>query len=173
MRCGRKGVEKMPRKLLFENVTCSRCGGSGKFSYCSMYGSVCFKCHGDGVVLTKKGRAAQMWLNAKKRKPLGEVAVGDWVLSEGVPGYFPAVWVKIDTVEGEGEALKVSGLSKKGERHGFGNAAMVVRLYLGKARNAELAAEAKAFEATLTKSGTERKRKAAKAAPAEALAEAA
>ena len=160
----------MPRKLLFENKTCSRCGGSGNYSYCSMYGSTCFKCHGDGVVLTKKGRAAQIWLNAKKRKLLGEVAVGEWVLSEGVPGFSASVWVKIDTVEGEGAERKISGLSKKGERHGFQGATMELRMFLGKARNAELAAEAKAFEATLTKSGTVMKRKAKAVA---ALAEAA
>jgi hypothetical protein len=154
----------MTRKLLLESKTCGRCGGSGKFSWCQSHGDMCFGCHGDGVVLTKRGKAAQMWLNAKKRKPLGEVAVGEWVLSEGIPGFSASVWVKIDTVEGEGEALKVSGLSKKGERHGFGNAAMVMRMFLGKARNAELAKEALEFQATLTQAGTVRKVKAKKVA---------
>lgn len=147
----------MTRKLLLENKTCGRCGGSGKYSYCQSYGSTCFKCHGDGVVLTKRGFAANRWLAAQKKKPLGEVAVGEWVLAEGVPGFIASMWVKIDTVEGAGEELKVSGLSKKGERHGFHGAAMIVRMYLGKVRNAELAKEALAYQATLTQAGTVRK----------------
>jgi hypothetical protein len=150
----------MTRKLLLENKTCSRCAGSGNYSYCQSYGTRCFKCHGDGVVLTKRGRAANMWLAAKKRKPLGEVAVGEWVLSEGVAGFISSLWIKIDTVEGAGAELKVSGLSKKGERHGFVGASMIVQMWLGKVRNAELAKEALAYQATLTQTGTVRKIKA-------------
>jgi hypothetical protein len=29
-------------------VTCGRCGGSGHYSYCSMYGTTCFGCRGSG-----------------------------------------------------------------------------------------------------------------------------
>jgi hypothetical protein len=149
----------MTRKLLLENKTCSRCGGSGQFSWCQSHGSTCFGCHGDGVVLTKRGKAAQVWLNAKKRKSSDEVVVGEWVLSEGIPGFSASVWIKIDTVEGEGAERKISGLSKKGERHWFG-AGMVVQMFLGKVRNAELAKEALAFQETLTLAGTVRKKKA-------------
>ena len=147
----------MTRKLLLESKTCSRCGGSGNFSYCQMYGTTCFKCGGDGVVLTKRGKAAQLWLSAKKRKPLGEVALGEWALSEGIPGFSAAVWVKIDEITGAGEELLVSGLTKKGERHNWKGAGMVVRISQGKARNAELAKEALAFQETLTLTGTVRK----------------
>ena len=158
----------MTRKLLFESKTCSRCGGSGHFSWCQMHGSTCFKCHGDGVVLTKRGKAAQVWLNAKKRKPLGEVAVGEWVLSEGIPGFSASVWIKIDEVSGEGEERKVSGLNKRGERHNWQGSSMVVQMFLGKVRNAELAREALAFQETLTLAGTVRKKAKKVAAPAAA-----
>ena len=151
----------MTRKLLFENKTCSRCGGSGKFSWCQMHGDMCFKCHGDGVVLTKKGRAAQVWLNAKKRKRLGEVAVGDWVLSEGIAGFSASFWVKIDQIEGAGAELKATGLNKRGERHGW-QGDMEVQIFQGKAWATELAKEALAFQETLTKTGTVRKVKAKK-----------
>jgi hypothetical protein len=158
----------MPRKLLFESKTCSRCGGSGKFSWCQMHGSMCFGCHGDGVVLTKKGKAAQVWLNAKKRKSSDAVEIGEWVLSEGIPGFSASVWIKIDEVKGEGAERVISGLSKRGERHSFG-AGMELRMFLGKVRNAELAREALAFQETLTLAGTVRKIKAKKvAAPAAA-----
>lgn len=31
--------------------TCGRCGGTGRFSYCSMYGDMCFGCSGKSVVI--------------------------------------------------------------------------------------------------------------------------
>jgi DnaJ-class molecular chaperone len=45
-------------KPAFEHVTCSRCGGSGHYSFNLMYGTVCFKCHGRGWCYTKRGAAA-------------------------------------------------------------------------------------------------------------------
>jgi len=148
----------MTRKLLFESKTCSRCGGSGNFSWCQSHGSTCFGCRGDGVVLTKRGKAAQVWLNAKKRCSLDKVGIGEWILSEGIPGFSASVWVKIDRVDGEGAELEVSGLSKRGERHNWKGASMVVRMFFGKAKEAELAKEALAFQETLTLAGTVRKK---------------
>jgi len=34
--------------------TCSRCGGSGHYSYNQMYGTVCFKCNGMKYLLPRK-----------------------------------------------------------------------------------------------------------------------
>ena len=34
-------------------VTCSRCGGSGRYSYCQMYGDRCFGCNGSGKGLPR------------------------------------------------------------------------------------------------------------------------
>ena len=31
-------------------ATCNRCGGTGHYSYCTMYGSTCFGCSGNRVV---------------------------------------------------------------------------------------------------------------------------
>jgi hypothetical protein len=154
----------VPKKLLFESKTCTRCGGSGQFSWCQMHGSTCFGCGGNGLMLTKRGKVAQAWLNARKRKPLGEVAAGEWVLSEGIPGFSASVWVKIDEVEGEGSERNVSGLSKRGERHHWKGSEMVVRMFFGKVRETELAREGLAFQETLTKTGTVRKTKRKEAA---------
>lgn len=30
-------------------IPCKRCGGSGSYSYCSHYGTICLRCRGDGV----------------------------------------------------------------------------------------------------------------------------
>lgn len=151
----------MPRKLLFENRTCSRCGGSGEYSYCSMYGRVCFKCGGNGVVLTKRGRVAQNWLNARKRKPVGEVVIGDRVRISGVPGYIRDEIITVDTIDTREDGIKINGADARGGRHGLHtDAKSEVTVLLPKERIAELRIEAKAFEATLTKTGTVRKRRA-------------
>lgn len=35
-------------------VTCSRCGGSGHYSYCERYGTSCFKCEGNKMTLPRR-----------------------------------------------------------------------------------------------------------------------
>lgn len=158
----------MPRKLLFESKTCSRCGGCGEYSYCTMYGSVCFKCHGAGVVLTKRGRAAQTWLNAQKTKKGSEIEVGMTILIEGVPGFSASKWATVSAVSGEGKDHKIEAEGKNGGAgatlNGFWNTD--VRVAQTKERLAELRVEGLAFQATLTKSGTVKKRKAKAAAAA-------
>lgn len=83
----------MAKKLLFESVSCSRCGGSGSYSYCSMYGSVCFKCRGAGVVLTKRGARAQAFLNALRVRPAKELKVGDLIWEDSF--YSKPKWARV------------------------------------------------------------------------------
>jgi hypothetical protein len=35
-------------------LTCGRCGGSGSYSYCQMYGTTCFGCNGGGTVVAER-----------------------------------------------------------------------------------------------------------------------
>jgi len=50
---------------LFETKPCSRCGGSGRYSYNSMHGDMCYGCRGVGEQYTKAGRAARdAWVAA-------------------------------------------------------------------------------------------------------------
>jgi hypothetical protein len=161
------------RKLLFENEMCSRCGGSGQYSYCQSYGTRCFKCHGDTVTLTKRGMAAQRWFNAKKMKPAREAKVGDKIVFDGIPGFSKSRVVEINFVgyrendgnkykgkDGEWHSfLEVSGLDAKGERcanHCFEDSD--IKMHVSGEALVALRAEAKAYEATLTKAGTVRKR---------------
>ena len=52
-------------------IPCKRCGGSGNYSYCSLYGTICLRCHGAGVEMatvrayTEKEYNAM--INAKER----------------------------------------------------------------------------------------------------------
>lgn len=66
-------------KALFESATCGRCGGSGNYSYNMMHGTRCYGCSGRGYVLTKRGRAAQNFLNDLRIKPVEDIKVGDLV----------------------------------------------------------------------------------------------
>jgi RecJ-like exonuclease len=65
-----------------ERVTCSRCGGTGQYSYCSMYGSRCFKCGGAGKVMTARGAAANEYLIRLRSKPAKDVRPGELVRME-------------------------------------------------------------------------------------------
>lgn len=62
-----------------ETKTCSRCGGSGNYSYCQRYGTTCFGCGGSGVQMTKRGAAASAYLAELRSKPAAELVVGDLI----------------------------------------------------------------------------------------------
>ena len=73
---------------LFESETCSRCRGSGTYSYTQKWGTTCFKCgsvpgaRGSGFQCTKLGvKAHEAWLAANADiVPATELVVGDSVL---------------------------------------------------------------------------------------------
>ena len=54
----------MPATLKYDTKSCGRCGGSGKYSYCSMYGSTCFGCAGRGIAVTAAGKKASLKVKA-------------------------------------------------------------------------------------------------------------
>lgn len=63
----------------FEKRDCSRCGGSGRYSWNAMHGDRCYGCNGRGRVYTKRGRAAADFYTALLSKAISEVQVGDLV----------------------------------------------------------------------------------------------
>jgi hypothetical protein len=73
-------------KPLFESKTCSRCGGSGQYSYCQMHGTRCFKCGGNGVTLTKRGATAQRFYTDSLMVRADEVQIGDEILIDNFFG---------------------------------------------------------------------------------------
>jgi hypothetical protein len=50
-------------KIVFEMETCSRCGGTGRYSYNPFHGDVCFKCRGRKRTFTRNGAAARKAYN--------------------------------------------------------------------------------------------------------------
>lgn len=67
---------------ILETQPCSRCGGSGEYSYCQMYGRMCFKCSGNGRQLTKRGRVVAAWIKEQRSIPAGQVHAGQRVIVE-------------------------------------------------------------------------------------------
>lgn len=80
--------------LRLERETCSRCGGSGQYSYCQSYGTTCFKCAGRKEVYTKRGYAAVVFLNELRSRPASAVKVGDTVKAGGCYSY----WLKVSEI---------------------------------------------------------------------------
>jgi ribosomal protein L37E len=62
----------------FESETCSRCGGTGRYSFNGQH-SICYKCGGAKVTLTKAGREARAkWIMANVDEiPVADLRVGD------------------------------------------------------------------------------------------------
>ncbi len=69
-----------------ETATCSRCGGTGSYSYCTGYGTMCFKCSGRKVVLSKRGAVANAFLIRLRQRMASELRVGMLLFME--PGPF-------------------------------------------------------------------------------------
>lgn len=73
--------------LRFDTEACSRCGGTGQYSYCQMHGTTCFKCSGKKVQQTRAGaRAFKAWLafaDAHCTVAAKDVAIGSVIIMDG------------------------------------------------------------------------------------------
>lgn len=147
----------------FETQTCTRCGGSGHHSYCQMYGTTCFKCHGAGKVYTKRGRAAVEHWTRLMSKQAGELQPGDKIRERGIRGWctVQAVGYGVigcSTVDQEtGEQRPIFGI--KTDRVGLGTPEdTLVRVAQTAEQKRAKLEQALAYQATLTKQGKPRKR---------------
>jgi len=158
--------ETMTDKLGFEIETCSRCGGSGQYSYCTMYGSRCFKCAGKRVVLTKRGSAAKVFFDALFVVPASTIKVGDVIFSGGlnnkkrrvlavVPECYGCCSI-VDGVKIPSTKIEMEGLTF------YAHSDTLVTKCEPKALYEERLAKALEYQASLTKAGKPRKTKVAK-----------
>lgn len=53
--------------IVYERKECSRCGGTGRYSYNALHGSMCYGCNGRGRALSKRGLAAKRAVTASTR----------------------------------------------------------------------------------------------------------
>lgn len=139
---------KPKSKPLFEHKPCTRCGGSGHYSYCSMHGTTCFKCRGVGYTLTKRGHAAQAYLDSLRRRPAGELKVGDLILEDSffkAPSFQNITAIEVN--EHGNLTIVTPGLSQTCEP------TTMIRVGLTAEQKATYRAAALAYQDTLTASG--------------------
>ena len=161
-------------KPVFEHTSCNRCGGSGRYSFNLMHGSCCYGCSGTGYQLTKRGKAAQAFLNNLRSIPAEQFQPGDLIRIDGfAAGSFvePTRWARVASVE-----------FKKGAECGYvsqpdldivqintedkGGRSYNMCLFPGNTMRKGFTAEQKrkqveqalAYQATLTKAGKQSKR---------------
>jgi hypothetical protein len=158
--------------FIFESETCGRCGGSGHYSYCQMYGTTCFKCCGKKETLTKRGAAAQAYFTQLCSKRADEIVAGDKILDRGfAAGSYvqPSAWCTVAVVRpGEvgrdGGSVQPDGSvvpaalvieTNKGTFHGSTDT--MYRVAQGKDEKASKVQQALAYQASLTPGGDLRK----------------
>ena len=158
-------------KPMFETQTCTRCGGEGRYSWNALNGSVCFKCRGKKVILTKRGAAALKFYNDKRRVECADLKPGDKVWTNILLSPYgetrrelvefvgvadkPTAW----QISGVGESavrvpmIRYDFVRKNGEAYGICGGTPVHRI-----PTEEDIAEAMAYQAALTKAGKPMKR---------------
>jgi hypothetical protein len=148
----------------FETTTCSRCGGTGQYSYCRAYGTKCFKCHGGGLSFTKRGELAHTYYMKSLETPLNEIKVGDLVqVWDMTRNYFATViqMAASDAYAKQGmPALCMTTNHEKNGKSGL-TASPDDMVRVGHSREEKLVkiAIALEYQASLTKQGKPRKRK--------------
>jgi hypothetical protein len=158
-------------KFVFETTVCSRCGGSGHYSYCQMYGTKCFKCAGQKEVLTPRGAAAQAYFTALCSKKASEVVAGDKIYMAGFSaGSYsqPSSWCTVTavrpgevgrdggSVQPDGSVVPAAYVIECDKATFHGGADTVYRVAQGREEKAAKVVQALAYQATLSSKGEPR-----------------
>lgn len=147
----------------FESESCSRCGGSGKYSFNHMDGDRCYGCGGTGLKLTARGSAARKLFEDSMEKVVKDLQVGDKVFTHiGLSSN--RVWQTIAAIEEDtlnvGQNRVTLRLTRKGKpskSYGLFWDSKIFAMRTTEERDAKLA-EALAYQETLTKAGKPAKR---------------
>lgn len=155
----------MKAKPTFEHETCSRCCGGGEYSFNLMHGSRCYGCAGTGYKLTKRGQAAQQFLNEMRALPMENFQIGDLIRFDGASSRWEKI-VSIEFLNGE-QAGYVNRPDLQCVRIKTNGSGMIG--FVGSKYTKGFTAEEKqkqvdkalAYQETLTKTGKTRKQKIA------------
>lgn len=147
----------------FETETCSRCGGCGRYSYCQMYGSVCFGCHGAKNVMTRRGKLAWSMFNELLSKRADQLVPGDKIKESNFftsQRWFLVTEVSADTTKAStlqnGVMVEVTGmLHIATDGCGFGGVSPdhIYRVAATVTQKRLARRKALAYQLTLTKTG--------------------
>jgi len=155
---------------VFEKQTCTRCGGSGRYSFNLKDRDTCYGCNGKGEQFTARGLAAAKFLTASLKVPAEQIKVGDVIRFEFHDISF---WAPVSEVQNGSDAKyrKPDGswvdcstftlwCVRKGRRYGFGaNTQDGVRISHDAASKQAKVTAALEYQATLTKAGKPSKRR--------------
>jgi len=103
--------------FLFETKSCSRCGGSGRYSFNLMHGDRCYGCAGSGLQHTKRGSAARAFFQKSLEKPLSEVNVGDYILFDISMWGGAERWCKVEKIEAGQSPYIINGVRDESIRY--------------------------------------------------------
>lgn len=158
----------------FETEPCPRCGGSGTYSRCEMWGTTCFECGyakgipGTGRRYTKRGKAARdFYASLRPVKRAADLVPGDRAKVQGYKGYLaveavtPAAGSVSWTVDGVKQTSEGRGyldVAFKGITYGCVAPDYTFKMAWTAEEQAAALAKALAYQATLTKAGTVAKR---------------
>lgn len=149
---------------LFEHTACGRCGGSGQYSYNQMDGTRCYGCGGTGWKLTKRGHAAQKYLDALRSVRVDTLQPGD-LMWDSSYGFCRVTAVRVATAKelgcwsvGHEDALSCR-IDTTRCTFQFAPEHMVKKGWDTETKKAQVE-QAIAYQATLTKAGVPSKRAA-------------
>lgn len=148
------------KRISYESDPCTRCGGSGHYSFNQVSGTICFKCRGSGAQLTPRGKAALAFANSLLDRKIEELSGEDRF--QYVDAFRGRRYNGCTAVEVEGFALSADGTplpafevrSSSGKVLVVTGAGTKVRLH----PTAEQMDQIIAYQDSLTKAGKPRKR---------------
>lgn len=143
----------------FEHITCTRCDGTGHYSYCQMHGTRCFKCGGNGWTYTARGQAAREYYESLLTKPAADIVIGDKIYCEPSPVWSGGWWTVETITKLDNGVLVFNGTLRNDKVDAWGKPEQCLRVAQTTEFKRAKIAEALEYQATLTKSGTPRKRK--------------
>lgn len=135
----------------FETETCSRCGGSGEYSYNQIDGTKCFGCGGNGLQYTPRGHQAHQFYVKLMQKPAGDFVVGETYKDTVDRRQRRIIEIKADPLNPGHVQLNSRGMSLS-----TGAGMMLQLVPTAEVRDAALK-QALDFQASLTKAGKPRK----------------
>lgn len=145
---------------VFETEACSRCGGTGQYSFNGEH-SRCYKCDGKNGcrALTKRGEAAKEFYLSKLTVIATEIKVGDMIQdSLGTKIRVINIVEKVQNFISNGVPGSVNMITFEGKFNCYGVAEThKIRRLPTVEENEILKAEALEYQATLTKAGKPRK----------------
>ena len=80
----------------FETTNCTRCCGTGHYSYCQVYGTRCFSCSGKKMMYTERGFAAHKMFIESMKIVATEIQPGMFIRDEILKKWHTVLSVKIE-----------------------------------------------------------------------------